>query len=136
MTTMNASLWRRYAKRMETGVKMTSTEPQKIVASEITIVDRDGKPRIRLLVEEDGSPAIHLIDKAEKLRVALYLKDDEDWDSEAGLLITNSNRAATIRLWVGHDALTERRASLDIVEGIGIGRRVHKFPARPRNASD
>lgn len=122
------------------------TEPQKITASEITIVDRKGKPRIRMLVEEDGTAAVEFLDRNERLRMALYLKehdaDDEDGileagsDNDAGLVITGRLSKASIRLGISDDGFFGKRARLEITEGLGWGGRKHRFPSLPPNVSD
>lgn len=124
----------------------TATEPQKITANEITIVDRKGKPRIRMLVEDDGTAAVEFLDRDERLRMALYLKepdvDDEDYlmeegsDNDSGLLVTGRLSKASIRLGISDDGFFGRRARLEIAEGPGWGSRRHRFPSRPPNVSD
>jgi hypothetical protein len=124
----------------------TATEPQKITANEITIVDRKGKPRIRMLVEEDGTAAVEFLDRDERLRMALYLKerdvDDEDYlletgsDNDSGLLVTGRLSGAAIRLGISDDAFFGKRARLEIAEGPRRGKRRHRFPALPPNISD
>lgn len=124
----------------------TATEPQKITANEITIVDRKGKPRIRMLVEEDGTAAVEFLDRDERLRMALYLKerdvDDEDYlletgsDNDSGLLVTGRLSGAAIRLGISDDAFFGKRARLEIAEGPQWGKRRHRFPSLPPNISD
>ena len=124
----------------------TATEPQKITASEITIVDRKGKPRIRMLVEEDGTAAVEFLDRDERLRMALYLKerdvDDEDYlletgsDNDSGLLVTGRLSGAAIRLGISDDGFFGRRARLEIAEGPGWGKKRHRFPSLPPKISD
>lgn len=124
----------------------TVTEPQKITANEITIVDRKGNPRIRMLVEEDGTAAVEFLDRDERLRMALYLKepdvDDDDYlieadsDNDAGLLVTGRLTGASIRLGISNDGFFGRRPRLEIAEGPGWGKRRHRFPSLPPNVSD
>ena len=124
----------------------TDTEPQKITANEITIVDRKGKPRIRMLVEEDGTAAVEFLDRTERLRMALYLKevdvDDEDYlfeegsDNDSGLMVTGRRSGAAIRLGISEDAFFGKRPRLEITEGPGWGKTRHRFPPRPPNGSD
>ena len=124
----------------------TETEPQKITATQLTIVDRKGKPRIRMLVDEDGTAAVEFLDRDQRLRMALYLKepdvDDEAYlleegsDNEAGLVVTGRLSKASIRLGISYDGLFGKRPHLEIVEGPGWGRRRHRFPSRPPGASD
>jgi len=124
----------------------TATEPQKITANEITIVDRKGNPRIRMLVEEDGTAAVEFLDRDERLRMALYLKepdvDDDDYlieadsDNDAGLLVTGRLTGASIRLGISNDGFFGRRPRLEIAEGPGWGKRRHRFPSLPPNVSD
>lgn len=124
----------------------TVTQPQKITANEITIVDRKGKPRIRMLVEEDGTAAVEFLDRDERLRMALYLKepgvDDEDYvieadsDNDSGLLVTGRLSGAAIRLGISGDGFFGRRPRLEIAEGPGWGKRRHRFPTLPPNVSD
>ena len=124
----------------------TVTEPQKITASEITIVDRKGKPRIRMLVEEDGTAAVEFLDRDERLRMALYLKEpDEDCDdyiidsgsdNDLGLVLTGRLSKASIRLGISNDGFFGKRARLEITEGLGWGGRRHRFPSLPPNVSD
>lgn len=122
-------------------------ELQKIVASEITIVDSNGKPRMRLLVDEDNTAAVQFFDKTEQLRMALYLRepvgDDVDLlcdepgsDNEAGLIVTARQSHAALRLGVLEDGLFGKRPHLEIVEGLGYSKRRHRFPPRPPNVSD
>jgi len=124
----------------------TATEPQKITASELTIVDRKGKPRIRMHVEEDGTAAVQFLDRDERLRMALYLKEhdvddeayllDEGSDNEAGLVVTGRLSKASIRLGISYDGLFGKRPHLEITEGPGWGRKRHRFPPRPPGSSD
>jgi len=124
----------------------TVTEPQKIIANELTIVDRKGKPRIRMVVEEDGTAAVKFLDGNERLRMALYLKepngDDEtclveaDADNDAGLLVTGRLSNASIRLGISNDGFFGRRPHIEIVEGPGWGSKRHRFPSRPPGVSD
>ena len=124
----------------------TATEPQRITANEITLVDRNGKPRIRMVVEDDGTAAVEFLDKHERLRMALYLKepdlDNDDYvieadsDNDAGLLVTGRLSGAAIRLGISHDGFFGKRARLEIAEGPGWGQRRHRFPTRPPNVSD
>lgn len=124
----------------------TATEPQKITASEITIVDRKGNPRIRMLVEEDGTAAVEFLDRDKRLRMALYLKepdvDGDDYlieagsDNDAGLLVTGRLSGASIRLGISNDGFFGRRPRLEIAEGPGWGKRRHRFPSLPPNVSD
>lgn len=124
----------------------TVTEPQKITANELTIVDRKGKPRIRMLVEDDGTAAVEFLDRDQRLRMALYLKepdlDDEDYlmeegsDNDSGLLVTGRLSKASIRLGISDDGFFGRRARMEIAEGPGRGKTRHRFPSRPPNVSD
>lgn len=107
-------------------------EPQSIVAREITIVDPEGKPRIRMQVEGDGTPVIKFLDQDEQLRMALYVKPAEG----TGLLITDPNHSATIRLEVGEDGLTGHHGRLEIAEGPTHPRKIHRFPPRPVSQID
>jgi len=123
-----------------------ATEPQEITASKITIVDRMGKPRIRLLVDEDGAAAAQFLDGDGHLRMALYLKernvDDEGYlmdaasDNEAGLLITGRLSGAAIKLGISDDAFFGKRPRLEVTEGTGWSKRRHRFPSLPPNVSD
>jgi len=129
-----------------TGETDQNTEPERIVASELIIVDRKGKPRIRMLVEEDGTAAVEFLDRDERLRMALYLKepdvDDEDYvieahsDNDSGLLVTGRLSGAAIRLGISDDRFFGRRPRLEIAEGPGWGKRRHRFPSLPPNVSD
>ena len=122
------------------------SEPQKITASEITIVDRKGKPRIRMAVDTDGTAAVEFLDGNERLRMALYLKeydiDDEDFlfeegsDNDSGLLVTGRKSGATIRLGICEDGLFGKRPRLEITEGAGWGKTRHRVPPRPPGSSD
>jgi len=122
------------------------TNLQKITATEITIVDGKGKPRIRLAVEEDGTAAVKFLDGNERLCMALYLKehdaDDDDYpfeegsDNDSGLVVTGRRSGAAIRLGISEDGLFGKRPRLEITEGVGYGRPRHRFPPRPPNSSD
>ena len=119
----------------------TATEPQKIVASEITIVDRTGKPRIRLGVDEDGTAAVKFYNANEQLRMILYLKQPYDDDGvtmsehgEVGLIMIE--RSDAIRLGIMEDGLFQRSPRLQIVQGVGGRKRFQVFPPRPPNVSD
>ena len=124
----------------------TATEPQKIIANEITLVDRNGKPRIRMAVEDDGTAAVKFLDGDNRLRMVLYLKepdaDDEDYvfnegsDNEAGLIVTGRRSGGSIRVGISDDGLVGKRARLEIVEGQGWGKKRHRFPELPPNVSD
>ena len=124
----------------------TATEPQKIIANEITLVDRNGKPRIRMAVEEDGTAAVKFLDGDQRLCMVLYLKepdpDDEDYtfnegsDNDAGLIVTGRRSGASIRVGISDDGLFGRRARLEIVEGQGWGKKRNRFPPLPPNVSD
>jgi hypothetical protein len=124
----------------------TIGEAQKIIANEITLVDRNGKPRIRLVVEDDGTAAVKFLDGEERLRMALYLKEpnveDDDYlfaegsDNDAGLIVTGRGSGASIRLGISYDGLFGRRARLEVTEGPGYGRKRHRFPALPPNVGD
>ncbi|HSB11039.1 MAG TPA: hypothetical protein VLM38_16240 [Blastocatellia bacterium] len=118
---------------------MASTEPQEIIASEIKIVDRKGKLRMRLAVDEDGTAAVRFFDNGEQLRMALYPREPEDSDEqtlmedrEAGLVITERSPASVIRLAINDDGLLGKRPRLEIIEGVDIGRGRHRFPPLPR----
>jgi hypothetical protein len=124
-------------------VDQEAKQSQRIIASEITIVDRRGRPRIRLGVDEDGTAAVKLYDSGEQLRAALYLKQPEDDDEESllvseygelGLLLVDRD-AGVVRLAIGEDGLLGRRARIEVVESAG-GRRRHVFPPRPAVAVD
>ena len=121
-------------------------EPQKIIASEITIVGSNGKPRIRMSVDDDGTAAVQFLDGEGRLRMALYLRepdpDDEDTffesgsDNDSGLLVTGRQSGASIRLGISDDTLFGKRARLEIVEGRALGKRRHRFPVLPPHSSD
>jgi len=119
-------------------------KPQRIIASEITIVDRHGKPRMRLGVDDDGTAAVKFYDNTDHLRVALFLKqpedDDEDSlfmsdDGELGLLMVD-RRAGGIRLTIAEDGILGKRARLEISESLLDKRRTHRFPPRPAVTND
>src|ERR1044071_2262605 len=125
---------------------LAGIETRKVVATEITIVDRNGKPRIRLHVDEDGAAAVKFFDRDEKLRMALYLKepgfDDEDCltetgsDNDSGLLVVGRRSGASVALGITEDGLFGKRPRLEIVEGTGWGKKRHRFPPRPPNVND
>ena len=119
-------------------------EPQRITAREITIVDRHGKPRMRLGVDDDGTAAVNFYDNTDHLRVALFLKqpedDDEDSlfmsdDGELGLLMVD-RRSGGIRLTIAQDGILGKRARLEISESLLDKRRTHRFPPRPAVVND
>jgi hypothetical protein len=119
-------------------------KPQRIIASEITIVDRSGRPRIRLAVDDDGTAAVKFYDSADHLRVALFLKqpenEDEDSlfmseDGELGLLMVD-RRSGGIRLTIAEDGILGKRARLEISESLLDKRRTHRFPPRPAVMND
>lgn len=124
----------------------TAAEPQKITANEITLVDRHGKPRIHMSVEDDGTAAVKFLDGEEHLRMAIYLKepnlDDEDLltdsgsDNDAGLIVTGRQSRAMIRLGISGDGLYGKRARLEINEGSSWSKKRHRFPAIPPHLSD
>ena len=58
-------------------------KPQRIIANEITIVDRHGRPRMRLAVDDDGTAAVKFYDNGDHLRVALFLKQPENDDEDS-----------------------------------------------------
>jgi len=119
-------------------------KPQRIIANEITIVDRHGKPRMRLGVDDDGTAAVKFYDNTDHLRVALFLKqpenDDEDSlfvseDGELGLLMVD-RRSGGIRLTIAEDGILGKRARLEISESLLDKRRTHRFPPRPAVMND
>ena len=127
-----------------------AVEPQRIVASEITLVDRRGRPRIRMVADEDGTAAVKFYDTDDQLRMALYLKEPEADDetdgvdnadliiaecAEAGLIMTE-RFAGSIRLGIYNDGLFGRRPHLEIAQGAGTTKRVHLFPSRPPYVDD
>ena len=124
----------------------TATQPQRITASEIVIVDRDGKPRIRMSVDDDGTAAVKFLDREERLHMALYLternSDDEDYlfesgsDNDSGLLVAGRQSGATIRLGISDDGFFGKRARLEITEGRASVKRRHRFPVLPPRSSD
>jgi hypothetical protein len=130
---------------MTTAVDATS-EAQTLTATEITLVDRNGKPRIRLGVDDDGTAAVKFFDRDEKLRMALYLKEpglnDEDCltetgsDNDSGLLVVGRRSGASVALGITEDGLFGKRPRLEIVEGTGWGKKRHRFPPRPPNVND
>ena len=118
--------------------------PQRITARELTIVDRNGKPRMRLAVDDDGTAAVKFYDNNNQLRVALFLKqpqdDDEDSlfmseDGELGLLMVD-RRSGGIRLTIAEDGILGKRARLEISESLLDQRRTHRFPPRPAVMND
>jgi len=119
-------------------------KPQRIIANEITIVDRHGKPRMRLGVDDDGTAAVKFYDNTDHLRVALFLRqpenDDEDSlfmseDGELGLLMVD-RRSGGIRLTIAEDGILGKRARLEISESLLDKRRTHRFPPRPAVMND
>jgi len=119
-------------------------KPQRIIANEITIVDRHGRPRMRLGVDDDGTAAVKFYDNTDHLRVALFLKqpenDDEDSlflseDGELGLLMVD-RRSGGIRLTIAEDGILGKRARLEISESLLDKRRTHRFPPRPAVMND
>jgi len=119
-------------------------DPQRITARELTIVDRHGRPRMRLAVDDDGTAAVKLYDNNDHLRVALFLKqpedDDEDSlfmseDGELGLLMVD-RRSGGIRLTIAEDGILGKRARLEISESLLDKRRTHRFPPRPAVMND
>ena len=118
-------------------------EPQQLTASEITIVDGRGRPRIRLGVGEDGLAAVKFYDNENQMRMTLYMRQPDD-ESEAvllgditdmGLLIVDRH-AGTIRLGIGCDGFFGRTPHLEIAQGAGFSKRVHLFPPRPPLSED
>jgi hypothetical protein len=119
-------------------------DPQRITARELTIVDRHGRPRMRLGVDDDGTAAVKFYDNTDHLRVALFLKqpedDDEDSlfmsdDGELGLLMVD-RRSGGIRLTIAEDGILGKRARLEISESLLDKRRTHRFPPRPAITND
>jgi hypothetical protein len=119
-------------------------KPQRIIANEITIVDRHGRPRMRLGVDDDGTAAVKFYDNTDHLRVALFLRqpenDDEDSlfmseDGELGLLMVD-RRSGGIRLTIAEDGILGKRARLEISESLLDKRRTHRFPPRPAVMND
>ena len=125
---------------------VTALEPTTITANEISIVDRNGKPRIRMLVEDDGTAAVEFFDGENRLRMALYLKepdpDDETAmfesasDNDAGLVVTGRQSGASIMIGITDDRLYGKRARLEILEGRAWGKGRHRFPTLPPSTSD